>query len=112
MPARRCSNCSLNWPDFQIYATCRRCSGNTDRMAKEEAMSEKEARRVEAEIKFERYLESETPGERIKRESNDKERRKQGLRPLKEQLAHEESLVSRVSDFNRQLRDLELRLKA
>lgn len=43
MPARRCSTCSINWPnDYEKFKDCPACKGKTDLMDSSVAMTESE----------------------------------------------------------------------
>lgn len=57
MSARRCSRCSVNWPDVLAYEVCPGCLDRTDSISNATALAKDEATGLASRVKFDRFYE-------------------------------------------------------
>ena len=58
MACRRCSMCSMSWPDLPLYERCPQCQDRTDRFSDQRSIPEAEALSLKKHAEFARYYEA------------------------------------------------------
>lgn len=54
-PARRCSICSLDWPDSDHYDECPQCEEDTRRFSNASPMPDDEAKSLRLHLEFDKF---------------------------------------------------------
>ena len=67
-PGRRCSICSINWPNLDLYQRCPKCDRVTSYMSNlTNVLSAETAKAQASHYRFEKFLENEDPEKRVER---------------------------------------------